>query len=198
MSPASQILRPLTLVLIVASWAGCATQPSGPGAVLGSRAEAERWVVQTVEDGTAVRAEAVGPGEERKTIMEAGPGLLSTQRVGSEFVEVRVSCGNPCSRSAFVSTRTGRVSEVFSDVLAVDPIRARVAVPTHDGISVYGMRGGNDLVTSASLRLSPVAAPPSAFVEVEFEGAEVLRVVYLRGADFESDSVRVALPTDGP
>ncbi|WP_420457094.1 hypothetical protein [Rubrivirga sp.] len=118
------------------------------------------------------------------------------RRVADDLVEVRISCGSPCSASLYVSTQTGRASEMFSDVLAVDSTRERVAVPTPGGVAVYGLWEGAQPLTDVSLSLSPTAAPVSAFVRAAFLDDGSLRVVHLRGSEFEEATAVVPVPSE--
>ena len=98
----------------------------------------------------------------------------------------------------YVSTKTGLVSDLYDDVLAVDTVRARVAVPTPTGVSVYDLWDGDRPLVEATLPLSPTAAPVSAFVRAAFLADGSLQVVHLRGPAFEEASAVVPVPSDVP
>ena len=113
------------------------------------------------------------------------------------LAEVRVSCGSPCSASVLVSTRTGQTSEPFVDVLAIDVAHERLAVPTPEGVAIYGLWDADDPLVETVLPLSPVAAPVSAFSEAAFSPDGTLRVEYLTGAAYNKAVATIPAPPDG-
>ena len=147
-----------------------------------------------VDVGDREHALLLGPGDVRRTIMEELEHRLSTRLVGAGLAEVHGSCGSPCSVTLYVSTETGPVSDLYDDVVAVDPVRHRVAVPTPDGVEVYETWDGGPALVVLPLPLAPTAAPASAFVRAASDGGGALRVVYLRGADYEQAEASVPVP----
>ena len=190
-------------------WAtGCAPEQSPEHALPDSPAAARtlppdpsaaspQWRVLVDEQGDEARAVRLSPDGERSIVIEGPRGRLSVLPHG-RLLEARLSCGSPCSASAFVSTETGQTSDLFSDVLAVDPTRERVAVPTPRGVAVHSAWDSDRPLLTSSLPLSATAAPISAFADVSFLGDGSVRVVYLRGAEFVETDTTIAVPRGHP
>lgn len=151
-----------------------------------------RWRLETVTTGGETQAMRVAPTGERTVVASAPRGRLTVRPTSADLLEARTSCGSPCSASVFVSARTGRVSEPFSDVLAVDA--ERVAVPTGRGVAVYGVWDAAVPLAEAPLPLSPVATPAAAVSSATFRADGTLGVEYVTGDAFEAATATLVVP----
>jgi hypothetical protein len=112
-----------------------------------------------------------------------------TEWITPELLEVRLSCGSPCSATMFVNTVAG-VSTFFSEVIAVEPSREVVAIVTIENkkavVKVFRIFASQKPLVIISPEFSPVAAPVSAIEEAHFLESGDLEIEYLSGANYSS------------
>lgn len=101
--------------------------------------------------------------------------------------EVRVSCGDPCHYSVFVSRE--HTSRAFELPIAVDIERSRVVVARNSTLKVFDIFNGEAPEHTESLDFSPSAAPATVIESITILADGSLRVIYQRGPEFKLTEV---------
>lgn len=115
------------------------------------------------------------------------PATPTIRALSHNIFEIKTSCGSPCSASAYYDQATGRVSELFPDVISISPETGKV-VFVADGKIKYSSifsRDKKHYLLKTKKPLSATASVVSAIVSAEFVGSTKVKLIYLSGTDFK-------------
>jgi len=122
------------------------------------------------------------------------PATPTVQPLGPLLLEIKASCGSPCSASAFYERRTRKMSELFADVILVAADIGQV-VYAKDGKLVYSPMFGAARATPLQTKkpLAETASVVSAVVSAAFVKPSSIKLTYLSGPEFQEVSETIAL-----
>ena len=122
-----------------------------------------------------------------KILIRHLPSTPAIQPVRDGIFEIKTSCGSPCSASAYYDRRTGKVSEIFPDVLAISPEAKHVIFAGGGKLLYSSVFSSNKMPRELKTKrpLAVTASMVSAIVSVEFVGPTKVKLRYLSGSDFD-------------
>lgn len=115
------------------------------------------------------------------------PATPTIRALSHNIFEIKTSCGSPCSASAYYDQGTGKVSELFPDVISVLPEAGKVVFVADRKIKYSSIFSPGKKPHSLKTKepLAATASAVSAIVSAEFVAPTKLRLSYLSGTDFK-------------
>ena len=115
------------------------------------------------------------------------PATPTIRALGHNIFEIRTSCGSPCSASAYYDQGTGKVSELFPDVISVSPEAGKVVFIADRKIKYSSIFAPGNKPHSFKTKkaLAATASVVSAIVSAEFVAPTKVKLTYLSGTDFK-------------
>ena len=129
---------------------------------------------------------AVAKTQTGKVLLDELPATPAVQKVADGLYQVTSSCGSPCSVSAYYDQRTGKMSALFSDVVAVSPQFRRVVYVSKGEFLYSRMFPGSTKprVLKTKRSVAATATLVSAVVSAKFVGESSIQMTYLSGPGF--------------
>lgn len=123
----------------------------------------------------------------RKVLIGNLPETPAIRALSHNIFEIKTSCGSPCSASAYYDQGTGKVSELFPDVISVSPEAGKVVFVADRKIKYSSIFAPGKKPHSLKTQkpLAATASVVSAIVSAEFVAPTKLRLSYLSGTDFK-------------
>lgn len=122
-----------------------------------------------------------------KVLLDGLPATPAIEKIADGLYEVTSSCGSPCSASAYYDQRTGKMSALFSDVVAFSP-QFRKVVYVSNGQFLYSRIFPGNAKPRVLKTKHPVAATAtlvSVVVSAKFVTERSIQMTYLSGPDFQ-------------
>lgn len=115
------------------------------------------------------------------------PATPTIRALSHNIFEIKTSCGSPCSASAYYDQTTGKVSELFPDVVSISPEAGIIVFVADRKIKYSSIFAPNKkphpLKTKKPLAIT--ASVVSAIVSAEFVAPTKVKLTYLSGNDFK-------------
>jgi hypothetical protein len=129
-----------------------------------------------------------------KVLLGDLPATPTVQPLGAKLLEIKASCGSPCSASAFYERSGRKMSELFADVILAAPDIGQV-IYAKDGKLVYSPMFGKPRATPLKTKqpLAETASVVSAVVSAAFVKPSSVKLTYLSGEEFKEVTEVIAL-----
>jgi hypothetical protein len=122
-----------------------------------------------------------------KVLLGDLPATPTIRALSHGIFEIKTSCGSPCSASAYYDQTTGKISELFPDVVSISPEAGKVVFAA-DGKIMYSSifsSGKKPCQLKTNKPLAVTASVVSAIISAEFVAPTKVKLTYLSGADFK-------------
>lgn len=122
-----------------------------------------------------------------KVLIGGLPATPTLRALSPNIFEIKTTCGSPCSASAYYDQVTGKVSELFPDVISISPEAGKL-VFVADGRIKYSAifsRNKKSHLLKTKKPLAATASAVSAIVSAEFVSPTKVKLTYLSGSDFK-------------
>lgn len=122
-----------------------------------------------------------------KVLLGDLPATPTIRALSHNIFEIKTSCGSPCSASAYYDQGTGKVSELFPDVISVSPEAGKVVFIADRKIKYSSIFAPGKKPHSLKTQkpLAATASVVSAIVSAEFVAPTKVKLTYLSGTDFK-------------
>ena len=122
-----------------------------------------------------------------KVLLSDLPATPIIRALSHNLFEIKTSCGSPCSASAYYDQGTGKVSELFPDVISVSPEAGKVVFIADRKIKYSSIfaAGNKPYSFKTKKALAATASVVSAIVSAEFVAPTKVKLTYLSGTDFK-------------
>ena len=122
-----------------------------------------------------------------KVLLSDLPATPTIRALSHNLFEIKTSCGSPCSASAYYDQGTGKVSELFPDVISISPEAGKVVFIADRKIKYSSIFAPGKKPHSLKTQnpLAATASVVSAIVSAEFIAPTKVKLTYLSGTDFK-------------